>query len=59
MLAMLLVAGTLAPGAHHVWWDGRDAAGRRAASGLYFVRLETEAAVRVQKAVLARTTVLR
>src|SRR5207249_9862659 len=46
-----LVAGTLAPGAHHVWWDGRDAAGRRAASGLYFVRLETEAAVRVQKAV--------
>ena len=54
-----LVAGTLAPGAHHVWWDGRDAAGRRAASGLYFVRLETEAAVRVQKAVLARPTVLR
>ncbi len=35
--------GPWAPGAHEVRWDGRDGAGRRVASGVYFVRLETRA----------------
>ena len=36
----------LAPGEHAVSWSGRNAADRRAGSGLYFVRLTTEAGVR-------------
>ena len=34
-----LVAGALVPGRHAVRWDGRDAAGREVASGVYFLRL--------------------
>ena len=49
-----LAAGVFPPGTHRVEWDGRDAAGRRAASGLYFVRLETATGVMVRKLVLAR-----
>lgn len=36
----------LAPGEHLVSWNGRNAANRNAGSGLYFVRLTTEAGVR-------------
>ena len=36
-----LLDGTVGPGAHALAWDGRDAAGRRVASGIWFVRLET------------------
>lgn len=34
-----LVSATLSPGRHSVLWDGRDDAGRDAASGVYLVRL--------------------
>ncbi len=36
-----LSGGVLAAGTHRVTWDGRDDAGAPAASGNYFVRLET------------------
>jgi len=38
-----LVGGSLAAGEHVVAWDGRDAAGRPVASGVYFGRLNTTA----------------
>ena len=38
-----LVTGSLAAGEHVVAWDGRDAAGRPVASGVYFGRLATAA----------------
>ena len=38
-LVRVLVDGSLPAGAHQVAWDGRDAAGREAASGLYVARL--------------------
>jgi hypothetical protein len=34
--------GSLAPGAHRLIWDGRDAQGAPVASGVYFVRLDFE-----------------
>ena len=37
-----LEAGHLPAGEHALRWDGRDADGRAAASGTYFVRLETD-----------------
>jgi hypothetical protein len=42
----------LAAGRREVAWDGRDAAGRSAPSGVYFARLETAAGRAVQKLVL-------
>ena len=50
----LLAEGAYAPGAHRVSWDGRDATGREAPAGIYFVRLQTPVATRVTKAVLAK-----
>jgi hypothetical protein len=38
----VLADGRLDPGRHTRVWDGRDTAGRRAAPGVYFVRLEAE-----------------
>ena len=38
-LARTVTARDLAEGHHSVRWDGRDDAGRRAAAGVYFVRL--------------------
>lgn len=37
-----LLDGPLAPGERSVVWNGRDGAGRRLASGLYFARLEAD-----------------
>ncbi len=34
----------LGAGAHHVLWDGRDAAGQPVAAGVYFLRLESDGA---------------
>jgi predicted nucleotidyltransferase len=34
-----LVRGELPAGSHQVWWDGRDAAGRRLGAGSYWCRL--------------------
>jgi hypothetical protein len=39
-----LVSGTLAQGSHDAAWNGRDAAGRAVASGVYFYRLEARGA---------------
>jgi subtilisin-like proprotein convertase family protein len=37
-----------------ITWDGRDDSGRRVASGVYYLRMETRAEVRKQKVVLVR-----
>ncbi len=49
-----LVAGPLAPGAHQVVWDGCDASGRPAASGVYLARLRVGNTCRVTRLVLLR-----
>jgi hypothetical protein len=36
----VLVDGALEAGAHEAVWDGRDAAGRPAAAGVYLYRLD-------------------
>jgi hypothetical protein len=41
-------------GAHQVVWDGRDAAGRRVASGLYLYRLVTDSFAETRKMLLVR-----
>ncbi|MFH2052296.1 MAG: M1 family aminopeptidase [bacterium] len=46
--------GFLPPGEHAVRWDGRDAAGRAAASGAYFVRMRAGAAVSTLPLTLVR-----
>lgn len=40
-VARLLDGWTARPGTHEVVWDGRDAAGKAVASGMYFYRLES------------------
>lgn len=50
----LLQAATLEPGAHEAAWDGLDDAGARLGSGLYFLRLETGEASRVERVLLVR-----
>jgi hypothetical protein len=49
-----LVQGALGAGTHSVVWDGRDARGDRAGSGIYFYRLDAEGASVVRKMVLAQ-----
>lgn len=39
-LVKTLVDGAQTPGRHAAQWDGRDAAGRRVAAGIYYCRLE-------------------
>ena len=46
-----LVEGERPVGPHRVTWDGRDEAGRRVATGLYFCRLEAEGTTRTRKMV--------
>jgi hypothetical protein len=41
-------------GWHSATWDGRDGAGRRVTSGIYFVRLEGADGTQVQKIVIAK-----
>ena len=48
-----LASGVLGAGAHEITWDGRDAGGRRAGSGVYFARASAEGATRTQRIVLA------
>jgi hypothetical protein len=50
----LLYEGTPAPGGLVVDWDGHDAAGRTAASGLYFARLADPSGSVVRRIVLLR-----
>jgi hypothetical protein len=53
-LVRTLVDGDLAAGMHRPTWDGTDEAGRPAASGAYFARLEAGGAVESVKLVLVR-----
>ncbi len=40
-LVRSLFDGNLDPGTHHITWDGKDASGRKAGSGIYIYRLST------------------
>ena len=53
-LVRTLVSGVLGPGPSKVSWNGRDAEGRRVASGLYFVRIEAAGEERRGKLILLR-----
>lgn len=46
--------GDKAPGTHTLIWDGMDANGRKAASGIYFYRISTSAAKVTGKLLLTR-----
>jgi len=50
----VLVSGRRAAGRHVLTWDGRDAAGRAVASGVYFVRMRAVGYARTRKVVLLR-----
>jgi hypothetical protein len=50
----LLVDAHRSRGSHSVSWDGRDGNGRRAAGGIYFVKLESAGSAGVTTAVLMR-----
>jgi hypothetical protein len=49
-----LAEGSFASGEQRVFWDGRDAAGRDVASGVYFARLAVGGQRRLGKLVLLR-----
>jgi hypothetical protein len=49
-----LLAGELPAGEQAVSWNGRDALGRPAASGVYFIRLHTDGQELTRKVVLAK-----
>ena len=49
-----LFNGTVEAGSHSVVWDGRDGAGRDAATGLYIVRLVAPGETSTGKIVLVR-----
>ncbi len=49
-----LFDGSAAAGAHEAVWDGRDAAGRPAGAGVYFVELRAGARVRTSAVLLVR-----
>lgn len=48
----VLASGRLRAGSHEFRWDGRDGAGRRLASGTYFVRVRTADGVVARKVLL-------
>jgi len=49
-----LVNGAQGPGVHSAVWDGRDEAGRMAATGVYIYRLQAGAFVQVKKMLFAK-----
>ncbi|MGH2570573.1 MAG: FlgD immunoglobulin-like domain containing protein, partial [bacterium] len=49
-----IVQGERPAGAHKESWNGRDAFGHPAASGVYFVRLTAGSETRLRKVILAR-----
>ncbi len=53
-LVSVIVNGTLPAGRHEAVWPGRDDAGRPAASGVYFYRLESPLGARTRKMVLVK-----
>lgn len=50
----VLLSEPAQPGRHMLVWDGRDASGRRAASGVYFVRFESSELIQVERVVLLK-----
>jgi hypothetical protein len=50
----VLASGALSGGFHAIVWDGRDAAGRDVASGVYLARLATASGVQTRRMVLLR-----
>jgi flagellar hook assembly protein FlgD len=52
--AHTLVDGVEAAGTHSHFWDGRDASGRRLASGIYVIRMSAEGEVRLATMALSR-----
>jgi hypothetical protein len=53
-LVRTLVDGTVEAGSHTVLFDGRNAAGARLASSVYFLRLETPAVMQVRQVTLVK-----
>jgi hypothetical protein len=51
-LVRTLVSDVLDPGAHRIPWDGLEDSQRRAASGVYFVRLDAASGSVKKKVVL-------
>jgi predicted outer membrane repeat protein len=49
-----LTSGPHAAGGHRLTWDGRDDDGRAAASGVYWIRLQTSERVLTRKLILVR-----
>ena len=49
-----LLNGTSSEGEHAVMWDGRDAQGRQAPAGVYFVNMKTQQGNQTQRVVLTR-----
>jgi hypothetical protein len=49
-----LVSERMSAGEHAVTWQGRDATGRRVASGAYFYRLVTDSQVQVKRMVMVK-----
>jgi hypothetical protein len=49
-----LMSGSLPPGRHSVTWDGKDSAGRPAASGIYMYRFRSPAGSVTKKMVVLR-----
>ena len=46
--------GKMPPGRHLLQWDGKDLSGRRAASGVYFISIQTDQSRRGIKVILKR-----
>lgn len=53
-LVRVLIDRALEAGIYRETWDGRDAAGEKAASGVYFYRLKTESFEKTRKMILLR-----
>ena len=53
-IATLAADELLSEGAHEIQWDGRSTSGRPLASGVYFVRLESNGQLRTQRVTIAR-----
>jgi flagellar hook assembly protein FlgD len=53
-LLTTLVNGARAPGSYSVRWDGRNAAGNPASSGVYFVKLSVNGQTTTRKVALVK-----
>ncbi len=53
-LVRSLWSGLLAAGAHQLSWDGRDQAGRAAATGIFLYRLQSAGQAETRKMLLLR-----